>query len=704
MLRSFRRSIQGHSAPASWDSNTKPSLIPIAGLVTVVVLATLLTPGGVLAQADTARADTTVYRIEGIKVQASRAVTTLGGASAVEVTVDSLMLPPSATTEELLREIPTLHVRTNSRGEAEITVRGSESRQVAVLVDGVPLTLGWDARTDVSVLPAGAVSEVNLVRGLSSILHGPNVLGGVVEMNVGQGRRMPSSTLLSASAGVDHLGGFGTSVTGEVPIPTSGGRGLLRVGAGYRDTPGFPLPHGVEEPVPADNNLRLNTDATNLNGFLAFRHVRDGGMWTSFSASAFKAERGIAAELGAEDPRLWRYPDVHRTILALSGGTGDRPTPFGRGDLEASVGVDLGHTEIRSFSTRAYDEITGTEDGNDGTYTFRLVGDHTLTRRSDLRGSFTFSDINHEAIVDGESSKYEQRLMSLAGETSVRLVEDPGGSLESLRMSVGGAWDRGNTPRTGGLESLGTLDDWGARIGFSALVNDAGTALHAGLSRRGRFPALRETYSEALNRFVPNPDLHPEHLLAFEGGVTTRLGVGELQVVGFHHKLTDAIRRITLPDRKRMRVNSDEIRSTGLEVLFSQSFGPVGLAGDLTLQKVELIDPETSASTEPENMPEQAGRAQLTFPLVAGLSASAEAAYTGSQFCQDPNTGEDVKLKGGTWLNGALSRVFTFDTRSRGVQRLEAQVSAQNLGDAALYDQCGLPRAGRLFRFQLRVF
>ena len=135
-------------------------------------------------QRDTVRTDTMVFRIEEIRVQARRPVTTVGGASAIEVTVDSLGLSAAPTVEEVLREIPSVHVRTNSRGESEISVRGSESRQVALLVDGVPISLGWDARTDVSVLPAAAAHEVTLVRGLSSILHGPNVLGGVVEMKV----------------------------------------------------------------------------------------------------------------------------------------------------------------------------------------------------------------------------------------------------------------------------------------------------------------------------------------------------------------------------------------------------------------------------------------------------------------------------------------------------------------------------------------
>ena len=653
---------------------------------------------------DTTWTDTTVFRIEGIRVEARRAITTEGGASAIEVNLDSLSLPAAATTEELFREIPTLHVRKNSRGEAEITVRGSESRQVAVLVDGVPLTLNWDARTDVSVLPSGAVSSLNMVRGLSSILYGPNVLGGVVEMSVARGLDLPRNPTLSASMGLDHEGGYGTSATGQVPFSGGGGDGVVRFGASFRDTPGFPLPDGVQEPVPHKDGLRLNTDTRSLSGFFALRHMQDGGGWTSFSASSFQAERGIAAELGAEDPRLWRYPDIRRTIMALSGGTGDRATPWGRGDLEASLGLDFGRTEIRSFSTRDYDEIVGSENGNDRTLTFRMLGDHTLASRGELRASFTYSDIFHEAIQDGISSDYQQRLLSLAGETAWRLVERGGGWLESLRMSLGGAWDRGSTPKTGGLESLGTLDDWGARLGLTAITNDGGTAVHAGVSRRGRFPSLRETYSEALNRFIPNPDLHPEHLLAFEAGVTSRVGEGEIQLVGFHHKLSDAIRRITFPDRKRMRVNSDELRSTGVELLFSQSFGRVNLAGDMTLQAVELRDPETSRSREPENMPEQTGRIRLSLPLVAGVALSGEAEYTGSQYAQHPDTGADVELDGGVWWNGGLSRVWNLTSSSGMAQRVETGIQVDNLTDTLIYDQYGLPRPGRVFRFQVRVF
>lgn len=654
-------------------------------------------------QMRTPGSDTTVFRVEGISVQARRPVTTTGGASAMELDVDSLDLPTSPTTEELLREIPGLHLRTNSRGEAEVTVRGSESRQVAVLVDGVPLTLGWDARTDVSVLPAGAVSEVTVVRGLSTLLHGPNVLGGVVEMKVGQGGRMPLERSLAVDGTLDDRGGYATSVTGEQPFSTRSGEGILRFGAGYRDSPGFPLPSGVQEPIPTPDGLRLNTDARNVNAFMALRWRADEGRWASVSAATFQAERGIGAELGAAEPRLWRYPDIRRSIVALSGGTGFVETPWGEGDLEASVGVDVGSTEIQSFASRAYEVVDGIELGDDRTVTLRLLGDHSLGERGDLKASFTWSDIWHQAVIDGAAAEFNQRLLSLASETSWRLLERPRGPIEALNLSFGAAWDRGSTPRSGGRTPLGTIDDWGARIGASALLNGGATLVHAGMSRRGRFPALRELYSESLNRFVPNPDLRPEHLTAIEAGVTTRLGRGELQVVGFRQNLTGAIRRITLEDRRRMRINSDQLLSHGVEVLFSQSLGMAQVGGDLTLQQVTLNDALARSSVEPENMPEQAGRLWLRAPTVAQIDAQIEAEYTGAQFCQDPNTGADVELDGGTWWNVALRRVWSFG-RSSGARRIETRVAGDNLADHALYDQCGLPRMGRLLRFSVRVF
>ena len=678
-------------------------MLRILGPAALLCLAVVASPRPSAAQAEPER-DSTVFRIEGLTIHSQRPVTTIGGASALEVEVGALGLPSAATTGELLREISGLHLRTNSRGQDEISVRGSESRQVAVLFDGVPLTLGYDARTDVSVLPASAIREVTFVRGLSTLLHGPNVLGGVVEMNAARSRFFPTGRSLSFSATFDNVGGYATGADAALPFTTGGGRGVALAGAGFRDSPGVTLPGGVAEPIDTGDGLRLNTDFTNVDGFLGFRYAADGGAWASVAAASHKGERGIAAELGADQPRFWRYPDIRRTIVAASVGTGTRVTGAGRGDVEASVGYDAGKTDIRSYASRAYDEIVGYENGDDRTLSMRVLGDHTLGAHGDFRSAVTWADIRHDETVDDEYREFQQKLFSVAGETVWRLVDRPGGGVSGLRLSFGGAFDRGTTPRAGGLDPLPTIDDWGARVGLSALVNGGSTMLHAGASRRGRFPALRESFSEALDRFVPNPDLKPEHLFAVEAGLTSRVGTGELQVVGFRHALDGAIRRISLPDRMRMRVNSDELTSLGMEVLLSQSLGRVDLGAEMTLQSVDLVDPANAVNRHPENVPERAGSAFLTLPLAAGLSSTLEAEYTGPQYCIDPDSGEDVRLGGGSRLNAFLSRAWSFSPRGGSTRSLETSVAGLNLSNTALYDSCGLPRAGRLLRFQVRVF
>src|SRR5688572_11987843 len=124
----------------------------------------------VIAQvpADSAR-DTAKVKLETVTVTGSRAVAVVGGASAVVIRPDELRSSPAPLLEQALRESPFVHVRQNSRGEMELSVRGSDSRQAAVLLDGVPMSLGWDHRTDPSLIPVTGTTSIRIVRGLGSL-------------------------------------------------------------------------------------------------------------------------------------------------------------------------------------------------------------------------------------------------------------------------------------------------------------------------------------------------------------------------------------------------------------------------------------------------------------------------------------------------------------------------------------------------------
>ena len=88
---------------------------------------------------------------------------------------------PIALTD-IFRRIQSVGIRTNSRGEAVLRLRGSEERQTGIFLDGAPLSVPWDGRVDLSALPAGIVERVRVTASAAPIEFGTNTALGAVEI------------------------------------------------------------------------------------------------------------------------------------------------------------------------------------------------------------------------------------------------------------------------------------------------------------------------------------------------------------------------------------------------------------------------------------------------------------------------------------------------------------------------------------------
>lgn len=671
-------------------------------------VAVLGLPGALAAQNPPDSIVPDSMRLEGITVRVAKPALTSGGSSSVVISLDSLGAIPAPTMEEVLRAMPLIQIRQNSRGEMQPALRGSEDRQIAILMDGVPLTVGWDHRSDLSIIPLTAARNVTLVRGLSSVLYGPNTLGGVVEVDVARGQeRVQNVDPLSLGFALDGVGGTNVSVTGGKLVDERDHQWVFRGGLGFQDRSGLPVP-GAARTDPAlrarfleANGERLNSDSRRMDGFFTARYAADEGIWASLSASGYDIERGVPPEAHQDDPRLWRYPEQRRLIAAMSGGTGQRETALGEGDIEMSLGVDLGTTFIEQFASEAYDTVDETEDSDDAVVTARLLADHTLGDNADLRASATWADVNHdEVLTPGGANSYRQRLWSVGLESEWRF-----GDSGLTSVTVGGALDGSDTPESGDKPPVDRISDYGLRVGMNSLVAD-GVLVHGGMSRRSRFPSLRELYSGALGRFEPNPDLMPETLLGSEAGFTATRSGGEVQMVGFHHRLTNGIVRRTVdgPGGTSLfqRVNQDEVRSTGLEVLVVGTTSRATFSGDLTLQRVRGYDADGS-EVDLEYEPSVTGKAGIDLALPARLRGSTEVRFVGQQQCENPEAGGLQPLDSSTTVDLSLRRMFQL--RGGGaLRRLDATASLRNVTDAAVFDQCGLPQPGRLFQLQFRIW
>jgi iron complex outermembrane receptor protein len=714
-------------APASFARLQSGARLRIATLASSIVLLAAAAP--LLGQApDTLRQDT-VYDIEPIAVRAVRPSATTGGVSAITVRLDSVRFRPAPLLEHVLRELPLVQVRRNSRGEATIALRGAEERQIAVLLDGVPVTLGWDHRTDLSVIPLTAAQSIRLIRGMSSVLHGPNVLGGAVEVDMGA-TPVPYVEPLTVAAGLDTEGGYTVGVASGRILESDDDRLVLRGGIGRRVEDGVAVPDGAEAVYPAllGSGRRANSDLSHTDGFFSARYARDGGGWVSATATGFSAERGVPVELNVDDPRLWRYPDNDRLLAVVAGGVEGVSNGLGTGEISLNLGADMATTRIESFAMPAapsdpsaeaadfFAVLDETEESDDRTLTARLLGAQQLGGGTTLRAALTYADVFHDEVVTTDIAagaatpnpgEYRQRLWSVGAEAEVPFGLDRG-PIRDGRVSVGFAYDGADTPEPGpDVGGSGpTMTDWGARLGISASAGES-LLLHAAASRRGRFPSLREAYSTALGRWHPNPDLGPETLTAIEAGFTGRFGRYDLQMVGFHQRLDDAIVRGAAPagaTTDRMRVNRDRIRSTGLEVLAGYTFDRLALETEFTLQDVKVTEadnPAVRAEYEPEIVAGIGG----SLPLPAGFTAGAEVEYWGRQYCSAPQPGEESyqTLEPSTRADVQVARTFRMPTAVATLQRVGVEMAVDNLGDTATYDQCGLPRPGRTFRLQVRL-
>ena len=698
----------------------------VAGAVCALGVACALGAGELAAQVpDSVSRDTTVLRLRELRIEATRPIASVSGASAVRLSLQSARVSAAPLLEDALREVPFVQVRENSRGEAQLTLRGTESRQLAVLVDGVPLTLGWDARTDLSLIPVDAAREVELFRGISSVLHGPNVLGGVVSIEIGHGSVDPARRLNGVQGGVDATGA--TFAGARVGHTWSSGEGGISVqgGGAVRSRDGVPLPGGLEVSAGASDEgaatggaasgggalaggaepgRRRNSDLDHASAFFTGRYESAAGAWMSLSTFGYRAAKGVPPELHVRTPRRWRIPETKRFVGTVSAGTGWGRTPLGTGDIEVGVGIDAGDAQIDEFETLAYERVAEQEFADDRTLTLRALSDHEVGAGL-LRSAFTWAETRHvERIVPGDRSVYRQRLLSLGAEGEFPLAAPGAGFWSGVRLSVGASYDRGSTPETGGRARRAPIGDWGARLGGSAQIG-RDVRLHLGASRRVRFPSLRELYSGALGRFVPNPELAPEALRAVETGVTGTLdalgGEVEGQAVLFVQSFSNAIVRTGLGDGRFRRENRRRVDAAGLELLADARWGDVALGGDLTLQDVRVTDEQTpGARPRPEYQPGIAAGVHVEAPLFSGFSARAALEAVGRQYCVDPDFG-DLALDPTTRVDLVVSREFTLGGAFR---TLQTSLALDNVADAAVFDQCGLPQPGRLLRLQFRLF
>jgi vitamin B12 transporter len=115
-------------------------------------------------------------------------------------------VPESSSTESLaalLRAESGIHI-TSTGGESAvstISLRGSTSKNVLVMIDGIPVNSSGFSSVDLNFIQTSIIERIEITRGGESALHGSNAMGGTINIITRKAKSSGGNITVSAAGG-----------------------------------------------------------------------------------------------------------------------------------------------------------------------------------------------------------------------------------------------------------------------------------------------------------------------------------------------------------------------------------------------------------------------------------------------------------------------------------------------------------------------
>ncbi len=208
----------------------------------------------------------------------------LGARNAVSLAVDSARASGAHSTGSLVAMLPYTFPR-SARGEVSLSLRGARREQVAVTLDGTPLTDPATGLADLADVPLVLLGSATVAPGSDPILNGPGAAGGVLSLQSGTGSIM---SLRTAAYG-DRL------AEGAVSLGGTGGR--LRIGASHRTARNdFAFVNASGTTGTAIDERRVNNDVTRTSAMAQWQSTR-----ANITVLGARAELGLVGPVNVRD-------------------------------------------------------------------------------------------------------------------------------------------------------------------------------------------------------------------------------------------------------------------------------------------------------------------------------------------------------------------------------------------------------------------
>ena len=567
---------------------------------------------------------------------------------------------------EAIRYAPGVNVTYGNKYEFTLKLRGMDSRRIALLLDGVPSYEPYYGSFDLKTVSAAGIDSLQITKGPSSVLYGPNTLAGIVNVITRRPSADPYLTLTGSSAFLPSL------IEGErktrSAVLDSGFQWNKFGFAGnltYQDSTGFSYP----DVSTGEKISWQNTDYSRFNLNAKVYYTPSSNTEIMVNGGIYTSDYGLPPAVGVQKPRYWHFKNWDRYTLNAGGFTSlgkDSTLRFRAFYVNYKNTLDQYKDKlmtIRQFESTFDNSVYGA---------FALA-DFRLASWNNLKVSLNFQkDVARtQDDVNLPWTKYDQGTFSAAVEDHVSFAEKwkviGGLSLDVIDKFVGGTTSRLNPLLGLKFTPWDYLD------------------LHISVSQKSRLPNMRAMYSPSNG----NPDLLSETGTNEEFGFTWDKGFF-LSGALFAYQFKNMIDTITLPDGSKRNFNVGQARINGLELQAQKSLGWLEATLSYTyLGHLNKTDDRPLDALSNHNL-----NFDLSFKPFRGLRLSFYGLYASKSSWFDSSTNKLLDIPSYFNLDAVVSYEFS---------RVEIFLKATNIFDEYIYSEPIFPWRARFFEFGAKV-
>ncbi len=626
----------------------------------------------------------------------------LGRIDSVDVTAEATQIPTATTLDEseyrqrnlnnltdALNLVPGVSIqKIGARNERAVYVRGFDARQVPMYIDGIPVYVPYDGYVDMDRFLTLDVSEIQVSKGFTSPLYGPNAIGGAVNLVTKAPTEPFNLDLGTGFASGRQVNGFLNSGVRWKQFWAQGGFAWLSSNT-------YPL-SGNFRPVPLQPaGDRLNAYQTDNKGRVRIGWTPNQNDQYTFTYSKQNGQKGNPTYAGSDPavrPRYWQWPYWDKESFYFIGNKSLGESSY----LKARLYYDKFDNLIRSYDNNCYCTQTlrssFTSPYDDDTYgTTVELGTRALKRQL-IKTSFYFKDDTHREGNIGEPMRsFRDQSFSFGFEDTIQISKKTSAILgfSADRMQVLNAENIVNNQ----VVPFPKRDVWAynpqAGI-FHALTDSA--KIRFTFARKTRLPTIKDRYSYRMGMAIPNPDLREERSNNLEVGYSQILGRKTfLDFSLFRSDVSNSTQRFFIEPNVFQLRNIGEARYLG---------GEMGIRSNLT-SALQLNANYTYLSRKNQSDP---GVLMLDTPRHKVYTSATYTLFTRFTFLADfrYEAGRFYQNDGGTFGRASSFGVVGIGGTARLYKQLDLQAGIGNLFDRNYYFQDGYPEIGRNAYINLR--